>query len=151
KGTTWTSYRTMPEIKWDAATLRGNTIVVMGGGRIYRIAAAGTAVRPLARDGVRLVAVDGPGSNEWAIDPTPLVVPPGATVLGAAEDQLLIGTRDLGTARYRDSDAHPHSWLRNKQMFEDATTLTVACAREQDCWVATGARQAWHWNGERFI
>jgi hypothetical protein len=41
--------------------------------------------------------------------------------------------------------------LRRKQMFEDATALSVACARAQDCWLATGARQAWHWNGERFI
>jgi len=151
KATKWTSYRTMPEMKWEAATLRGNAIVVMGGDHIYRIGAATNVVRPLARDGVRLVPLNGTSKTEWAIDPMPLVVPPGATVLGAIEDQLLIGTRDLGTARYRDKDSHPHSWLRNKQMFEDATTLTVACAHEQDCWVATGARLAWHWNGDRFI
>ncbi len=36
-------------------------------------------------------------------------------------------------------------------MFEDANGLSVACAREKDCWLATGARQAWHWNGERFL
>jgi hypothetical protein len=36
-------------------------------------------------------------------------------------------------------------------MFQDATTLSVACARALDCWIATGARQAWHWTGERFV
>jgi hypothetical protein len=66
------------------------------------------------------------------------------------EDQLLIGTRDLGTARYREGDAHPRDWLRRRQMFEDATGLTVACASAKDCWLATGARQAWHWNGAKF-
>ena len=150
KQETWRSYRSLPDLTWDAATMRGNSIVVMGGGHIYRIVPASAAVRPLARDGVRLVPLAAPTRSEWVIDPTPLVVPPGATVLGAVDDQLLIGTRDLGTARYRDGDAHPHSWLRRKQMFDDATNLTVACERAHDCWLATGARQAWHWNGERF-
>ena len=35
-------------------------------------------------------------------------------------------------------------------VFADATTLSVACAHEQDCWIATGARDAWHWTGEHF-
>lgn len=146
----WRSYRALPDVVWDAATLRGDSIVVMGGGHIYRIVPARAAVRPLARDGVRLVPLTGSAVSEWMIDPTPLVVPPGATVLGAIGEELLIGTRDLGTARYRDGDAHPYSWLRRKQMFEDATNLSVACAKAQDCWLATGARQAWHWNGVRF-
>jgi hypothetical protein len=149
--TAWTSYRTLPEYKWDAATRHGKSIVVMGSGRIYRIAPAGKGVRPLARDGVRLVPMAGPSTNEWVIDPTSLVVPPGATVLGSVNDELLIGTRDLGTARYRAGDSHPHQWLRRKQMFDDATALSVACARAQDCWLATGARHAWQWNGERFV
>ena len=155
----WTSYRTMPEIKWDAATGRGDTVVLMGGDHVYRVGPVrkgkGAPVRPLARDGVRLVALTSSDASAvttgaLAIEPMPLVVPPGATALAATDEQLLIGTRDLGTARYRESDARPQSWLRNTQMFADATSLSVACVREQDCWVATGARQAWHWNGERF-
>ncbi len=151
KGMSWTSYRTLPEYKWDAATKRGDSVMVMGSDRIYRIQlATGAVVRPLARDGVRLVPLSGPTTSEWVIDPTNLVVPPGATALGAMDDQLLIGTRDIGTARYRVGDAHPRDWLRRKQMFEDATGLSVACAGTKDCWLATGARQAWHWNGEKF-
>jgi len=151
KGMAWTSYRTLPEVKWTAATMKGGSIVVMGGEKIYRLVQPKAGVRPLAREGVRLVPLNGPTTSEWVIDPTSLVVPPGATVLGAMDDQLLIGTRDLGTARYRDGQAHPSDWLRRKQMFDDATGLSVACARAQDCWLATGARQAWHWNGERFV
>lgn len=146
----WRSYRTMPDLAWDAATLRGNSIVVMGGGQLYRIAPSRSSVRPLARDGVRLVPLSGPSTSEWVIDPMSVVVPQGATALGAMGDELLIGTRDLGTARYRDGDVHPYSWLRRKQMFQDATGLSVACAAPHDCWLATGARQAWHWNGARF-
>jgi ligand-binding sensor domain-containing protein len=148
----WTSYRALPEVKWDAAVRRGNDVVAMGGERVYRIAPLDPSiVRPLSRDGVRLVPLATGAPSDWGIDPINLVVPPGATTLGAADGQLLIGTRDLGTARYRDGDPHPKDWLRRKQMFEDATGLTVACAKIQDCWVATGARQAWHWTGDRFV
>jgi hypothetical protein len=125
----------------------------MGGGRVYRIGSHDVAapVRPLVRDGVRLVAVAGQSATEWVIDPLDVAVPPDAVALGAADDQLLIGTRDLGTARFRDGDPHPRDWFRRKQMFQDATTLTVACARAEDCWIAMGARMAWHWTGDRFV
>jgi hypothetical protein len=147
----WVTYRALPEVRWDAAARRGEGAVVMGADRVYRISPASAAqVRPLARDGMRLVPVASGAASEWVIDPIDLVVPPGAVTMGTADDHLLIGTRDLGTARYRDGDAHPRAWLRRKQMFEDATTLSVACARAKDCWIATGARQAWHWSGDRF-
>ena len=152
----WVTYRALPDVRWDAAARRGTGAVVMGGERVYRLApgrvVAGAAqVRPLARDGMRLVPVAGSAAPEWVIDPTDVVVPPGAITVGVVEDRLLIGTRDLGTARYRDGEAQPRDWLRRKQMFQDATMLSVACARLQDCWIATGARQAWHWIGERFV
>jgi hypothetical protein len=152
------TYRALPDVTWDAATRRGNGAVVMGGGRVYRINEPDpTRVRPLARDGLRLVALNtDPGGKapQWEIDPIDLVVPPGATSLGASADQLLIGTKDLGTARYQisgDGTARAKDWLRRKQMFQDATTLSVACSKTDDCWIATGARQAWHWTGDRFV
>ena len=149
KQLTWASYRTLPDITWDAATRHGDAVVAMGGGRVYRIAPATPQVRPLARDGVRLVPSGSAESADWEIDPIDLVLPPGATAMGAIDDKLLIGTRDLGTARYRAGDPHPLDWLRRKQMFEAASSLTVACAKPTDCWIATGARQAWHWTGDR--
>jgi hypothetical protein len=150
KGTVWTTYRTLPELTWDAAAKRGESVLLMGGGRVYRISAPGTVARPLARDGMRLVATAQNAAAEWVIDPLDVAVPSGATAIASVGDQLLVGTRDLGVARFRDGDAHPRDWLRRKQMFEDATGLSVACGKPQDCWVSTGARQAWHWNGEKF-
>ncbi len=147
----WMTYRALPEVKWNAAAPRKNGAVVMGGDRIYRITPNDGGVRPLSRDGMRLVPIAAGAPPDWVIEPLDVVTPPGATSLAAADDQLLIGTRELGTARYRDGEARPHDWLRRRQMFRDATTLSVACARETDCWIATGARQAWHWNGERFV
>ncbi len=147
----WVTYRALPEVKWQAAAQRKNGAVVMGGDRIYRIAPNDGGVRPLSRDGMRLVPIVAGAPVEWVIEPLDVVTPPGATSIAAADDQILIGTRELGTARYRDGDARPHDWLRRRQMFRDAMTLSVACARETDCWIATGARQAWHWNGDRFV
>lgn len=152
----WVTYRALPAVTWDAATPRHDGAVVMGGGRVYRIGLADAArVRPLARDGMRLVPVGGGGaSSEWVIDPIGLVVPPGATSIGSIDDHLLIGTRELGTARFRisgDGLVQPGAWLRRKQMFQDAMTLSVACVRADDCWIATGARQAWHWTGNGFV
>jgi hypothetical protein len=149
KAMTWTTYRTLPELAWDGAAKRGESVILIGGGRAYRIAAAGAGVRPLARDGMRLVATSS-GGSDWAIDPLDLAVPADATTTAAVGDQLLIGTRDLGVARFLEGDAHPRAWLRRKEMFEDARGLTVACTKLADCWVSTGARQAWHWTGNKF-
>jgi hypothetical protein len=119
---------------------------------VYRISPADpTVVRPLSRDGMRLVPLLADTASDWTIEPIDIVLPPGATALGATGDQLLIGTRDLGTARYRESDVRPLEWMRRRQMFDDATSLSVACAQAQDCWIATGARGAWHWAKDRFV
>jgi hypothetical protein len=148
----WATYRALPDVKWDAAARRGTGAVIMAGDRVYLISPADPSrVRPLARDGMRLAPMTGGHAADWVIDPIDLVVPPGAMTLASVDDQLLIGTRDLGTARYRDGDQRPHDWLRRRQMFLDATTLSVACAKPSDCWIATGTRQAWHWTGDGFV
>jgi len=148
----WTTYRALPQVKWDAAARRGNGAVVMAGDRVFRIAPYDPAVvHPLSRDGMRMVPLGGGRTADWTIDPVDVVVPPGAVTLASVDDQLLIGTRELGTARYRDGDAQPRDWLRRRQMFLDATKLSVACTKENDCWLATGTHQAWHWNGDRFV
>jgi hypothetical protein len=139
-------------VKWDAATARGDGVVVMGGERVFRLAPADPSVaRPLARDGMRMVPLAVGEDAAWTIEPIDIVVPPNATTLGADGGQLLIGTRDLGTARYRETDVRPLEWMRRRQMFEDATTLSVACAKATDCWIATGAHGAWHWENDRFV
>ena len=147
----WKTYRALPDVRWDAAARRGDGAVVMGAGRVYTISPAiAGKVRPLSRDGMRLVSLTSE-KTDWVIDPLDVQTPPGAMALGAAGDALLIGTRDLGTARFKDGDARPLDWLRRRPMFQDATKLTVACAKEQDCWIATGGRRAWRWMGEGFV
>src|SRR5215510_2118678 len=79
KQLSWVTYRALPEVHWDAAARRGAGAVVMGGDRVYRIAPARAGeVRPLVRDGMRLVVVAGTAATNWWIDPIDLVVPPGA-------------------------------------------------------------------------
>ncbi len=147
----WVTYRALPAIHFDAAVARDTAALAMGAGRVYRISTDAHAERPLTRDAVRLVPLVGTPIDDWAIAPLDLALPSGATMLAVADDQLLVGTRDLGVARYRVGDTQPMSWLRRKQMFVDAMTLTVACARRDDCWVATGVHQAWHWVGDHFV
>jgi hypothetical protein len=140
KGLAWTTYRALPDAKWDAAARRGNGAVVMAGERIYRIAPKDTSiVRPLARDGMRLVAVTGNKPVDWSIDSVDVEVPPGAVALASLDDQLLIGTRELGTARYRDGDQRPRAWLRRRQMCATALSVLREAAMPMGC-------QAWHWN-----
>ena len=147
----WKTYRALPDQHWDAAARRSDGAVVMGGGRVYKISpVVPNRVRPLTRDGMRLVPLTS-ATSDWQIDPLAVQTPPGAMSLGSAGEQLLIGTRDLGTARYRDGDSRPLDWLRRRPMFQDATRLSVACASEQDCWIATGAHGAWRWTGEGFV
>ena len=147
----WKTYRALPDVHWDAAARRGTGAVVRGGGRVYTISPTQpNRIRPLSRDGMRLVPLTS-SKSDWSIDPLDVQTPPGAMSLGAAGDSLLIGTKDLGTARFKDGDARPLDWLRRRPMFLDATKLSVACAEEQDCWIATGGRRAWRWMGEGFV
>ena len=149
----WTTYRALPDTHWDAAAPRGAGADVLGGGRVFHLARPEPGrVRPLSRDGMRLVALSSVGpALEWEVEPLDAQPPPGAISIGSADDRLLIGTRDMGTARYRAGEVRPSDWLRRRQLVADATTLTVACASERDCWLATGGGPAWHWNGERFL
>jgi hypothetical protein len=41
-------------------------------------------------------------------------------------------------------------WLRRGELVGEATTLSVACVARDDCYVATGSRRAWRFDGERF-
>jgi hypothetical protein len=152
RGVAWTTYRTLPGVRIDAIVRHGNSVIARSADRLYRLAPSDGIDRPLVRDSIRLVPVrtETADPTAWTIDAIDLVLPTGAIALGATDDQLLVGTRDLGTARYRDGDRHPHDWLRRRAMFADATGLAVACTAREDCWLATGARRAWHWTGDRF-
>ena len=42
------------------------------------------------------------------------------------------------------------TWLRSHALVEHARDLTVACARRDDCWLATGGA-TWRWTDGRFV
>ena len=150
RGDTWHSYRVLPGVDFDDAALDDDGVLLMGGGQLYRLAPRDhQEVRPLARDGARLSAMSS-GGPDLALGATQLALPAGAASLGVSAEHVLVGTRDIGVARFASGELRPGSWLRRGHMFVDASTLSVACAAPDNCWIATGARSAWHWTGERF-
>ncbi len=76
-------------------------------------------------------------------------LPAGAQTLAAFGDEVLVGTRSLGTARVV-AGRRALQWLRRGELMGEATSLSVACAARDDCYVATGSRRAWRFDGERF-
>src|SRR6185312_15703113 len=55
---------------------------------------------------------------------------------------------DIGIGRWKVDAAQAAKWLRRKELLDGATTLTVACRAATDCWLATGTRRAWHFDGD---
>jgi hypothetical protein len=145
----WTSYRVTPDARWDLAVAQGDSIVALGGGRLFRLSPriAG-AVRPLTRDGARVIPLVS-GTAPFVIDIVDAELPTEPLAFTAG-DELFVSTRDLGIARYPRRGGRPSGWLRRKQMFDGAESLSVACRDRDDCWLAMGARRAWHWLGDRF-
>ncbi|MCE9577896.1 MAG: hypothetical protein K8W52_32485 [Deltaproteobacteria bacterium] len=150
KNDKWSSYKVSPAVRWDAAVTIGDTVIAVGGGRLYRLAERdGAARRPLTRDGYRLLPSAGDAAAPFVEQLAP-TVPAGGTAIASWGTELVLGTRDLGVARIANAGAGPLSWLRRGEMLDGATSLSVACHNQNDCWLATGARRAWHWRGDDF-
>lgn len=154
-GTRWQTYGVItnsgPAAPIDAIAEGDNELILLIKGRLYRVTAHGTSdLDPLATDSLRLTLV-GSGNAAFSIVAVSTQAPPGATALVRWGKSLMIGTHELGVARYDLNGTRAERWLRRGQMFVDATTLSVACLSATECWVATGARRAWHTNGERFV
>jgi hypothetical protein len=150
KNDKWTSYKVSPAVRWDSAVMIGDDVVAVGGGRLYRIAERdGVARRPLTRDGYRLLPSAGDAPAPF-VEQLATAAPAGGSALAAWGTDLAIGTRDVGVARIAKAGAGPLTWLRRGEMLDGATSLSVACHHENDCWLATGARRAWHWRGDDF-
>jgi hypothetical protein len=106
----------------------------------------------LTRDGVRLLPVGGGAgtTSPITIQLVAAQLPGDTTALAAIGDDIYVGTRDIGIGRWRADAAQAKGWLRRRQLLEGATTLTVACRKRDDCWIATGTRRAWHFDGDAF-
>lgn len=150
RGQTWHSFRVLPSMFFESASADGNSVLLMGGGQVFRLTLRDQSEpQPLTRDGVRLSAMSS-AAPDLVLSAAAAVLPPGATSVASAGEHLLVGTRDIGVARFLEGESRPSSWLRRRQMFVDATALSVACSAPDNCWIATGSRSAWHWTGERF-
>lgn len=150
RGQQWHSFRVLPGMAFEDAALDGSSVLLLGGGQIFRLTLRDQSEpQPLARAGVRLSAMS-TAAPDLVLSSIPALLPVGAISVGASGDQLLVGTRDIGVARYLEGEARPSSWLRRREMFAGATGLSVACSAPDNCWVATGSRGAWHWTGAHF-
>jgi len=145
----WSSYRVSPDAKWEASAPHGDDVIILGGGRLYRVGNRGGERRPLTHDGWRMLATAG-NAPAPIVDPLDVVLPAGAPSVAVWGDDVIVGSHDVGTARIAKGGAGPIAWLRRGAMFDGATSLSVACKHKDDCWVATGARRAWRWRGDGF-
>lgn len=150
------SYRSSPDQVWRAAASRPSELLVLTDARLYSMRRPVAGARALGRDGIQLLTVprmDGerPLSSPYAMRAAAGQVPAGAQALAAFEDEVLVGTRNLGTARVAADRTGPVAWLRRGELVDAAHTLSVACVARDDCYVATGSRSAWRFDGERFV
>ena len=150
------SYRVSPDKRWTAVASRPGELLVLTGGRLWAMRQPEIGRRLLTRDGMQLMPVPRKGGGRTP--PSPFVMraldtaaPAGAQALAAAGSEVLVGTRSLGTARLMASGGRAVQWLRRGELVDQATTLSVACATRDDCYLATGSRRAWRWNGDRFV
>ncbi|HTE52018.1 MAG TPA: hypothetical protein VK698_14290 [Kofleriaceae bacterium] len=149
------SYWVSPDETWVAAASRPGELLVLTDRRLYSMRRpGGSGGRALVRDGMQLLPV--PRGDGGRPAPSPFILqsmsgelPAGAQALAAVGDEVLVGTRSLGTARVV-SGRRALQWLRRGELMGQATSLSVACARRDDCYVATGSARAWRFDGERF-
>jgi hypothetical protein len=149
------SYRVSPDQIWLAAASRPDELLVLTDNRLYSVKRWSAVGRSLVRDGMQLMPVPRPDGERPAPSPYVLqaqggALPDGSQVLAAAGSEVLVGTRTLGTARVAAAGRGPVQWLRRGELVEQATGLTVACAAREDCYIATGSRRAWRFDGRRF-
>ena len=146
------SFRASPNERWVAASSRGGEVVVLGERRLYSLSIPGTGARRLRRDGMRLhpvaIGEEPPAKSPYQVRPLDLRLPSGPRVLAAGDNEVFVGTRDLGTARLATHRAT--RWLRRSELVDNAASLSVACADRDNCYVATGAPRVWHFDGEHF-
>jgi hypothetical protein len=74
-------------------------------------------------------------------------LPDGVTAVGSSERGLLVGTRFLGAERIENGVVRS---FRTGDLTATAERITVACAGNADCYLATGAERAWHFDGRAF-
>ncbi len=146
------TFRASPDLRWVSVATKNHESYILTPRQLFVMRVADARARRLTRDGMRLAPVTvgtaGRHDSPYVIEPVNVRVPGGATALAAVADDILIGTRDLGTAlmgRTRHS-----RWLRRSVLVDGARNLSVACKARNNCYLATGSSAAWRFDGKRF-
>ncbi|MBL9008691.1 MAG: hypothetical protein JNJ46_30810 [Myxococcales bacterium] len=100
---------------------------------------------------VRTWLVAGPGGSGsppiFDSEQIDLRLPDGVTTVASDGEALYVGTRFLGVSRITRGKQTP---LRLFDLTAAAERLTIACASNNDCYVATGGTTAWRFDGQTF-
>lgn len=100
---------------------------------------------------VRPWLVAGPGGSGsppvFDSEQIDLRLPDGVTTVASDGEALYVGTRFLGVSRITRGKQTP---LRLFDLTAAAERLTIGCASNNDCYVATGGTTAWRFDGQTF-
>jgi hypothetical protein len=154
RGNVWACYEMLHPDKNTAIKVaqmidgEGELLVIIDDA-LWRIRNSNDPLLPVARDNQpRLVRKD-ESDADLRIEPITLALPKGLTTLSRWGNSIAIGTSALGVAQTDLAVSRVARWLRRGQMFSAASTLSVACVARDDCWIATGAKSAWHQLGSK--
>jgi hypothetical protein len=150
------TYRASPSIRWLAAAQGPDELVVLTPERLYGVRTSMVGARSLSREGMRLLPVpilpdSLPGKSPYGIrslETDSLSSPHSIEVIG---EHVLVGTSVLGIASLPMAERRGEAgWLRRGELVQGAQTMTVACAAERDCFVATGGPRTWRYSDAGF-
>jgi len=148
-------FRVSPSERWLGVARRSTDTVVMTERRLYSLGMRRPGARRLRRDGMRLVSVAEPAGrtppdNPFLFRNLDARPPRGARSLAATDEEILIGTERLGTARLGRGGKAPRRWLRSHELSDGGGRLSVACTDRTTCFVGTGGRRGWRFDGSAF-
>src|SRR5205085_12660684 len=75
-----------------------------------------------------------------AVEDAAFSIPDGVIAVGSSDRGLLLGTRFLGTVRVENGVVRT---FRLADLAANAQRITVACKKENECYLATGGARAW--------
>jgi len=149
----FSTFRLSPSIPIVAAARRPGELLLVVPGRVLSVSAAPEvgSGRELVRNGHHLTPVMGKRRRPlYRVAALPSIPPPDVTQVLTTGAELFAGTRSVGTARLSLGRQEGRVWFRSHELVDGAISLTVACREAQDCYLATGGKQAWRFDGKVF-
>jgi hypothetical protein len=151
----FSTFRLSPSTPIVAAARRPGELLLVVPGRVLSVSTAppgADAGRELVRNGLHLTPVMGKRRRPlYRVAALPSIPPPDVTQVIATGAELFAGTRSVGTARLSlGARQEGRVWFRQHELVDGAISLTVACKQADDCYVTTGGKQAWRFDGKVF-